>query len=355
MTRPCTAADFDYELPADRIAQWPVEPRDSARLLVLSADGSIQHAAVSDLPRYLRAGDVAVINNSRVVPARVIGRKARGGGAVEVLWVEEDERGGWLALLRARRRPRPGERIELEGGAAAVMLEELADGMVRLAIEGVASVADWLERYGRTPLPPYIRRGDRGAEAPGDRERYQTIYATRPGSVAAPTAGLHFTAALLDKVRRAGVAIAEITLHVGPGTFRPVKVASLDAHRMHAERFEIPPSAADAIAAARAAGGRVLAVGTTAARALETAADDRGRVTPGAGRTDLFIRPPWRFRGVDMLLTNFHLPRSTLLMLVCAFGGREAVLRAYREAIAAGYRFYSYGDCMLLPGPPVWP
>ena len=346
--------DFHYELPPDRIAQTPIEPRDAARMLVVPSQGPFEHRTVRDLPDLLRTGDVLVVNISRVIPARMFGRKARGGGRVEILWIEPASAGGWLALLKARRRPRPGDRILLaDGRATAVLAEELGDGMGRLVVDDGVSVEWLMEKEGLTPLPPYIRRPLPTAEALRDRERYQTVYARSPGSVAAPTAGLHFTPELLERIRERGVAIAELTLHVGPGTFRPVKVANPDDHHMHSEPFEIPPETADAIARARACGGRVVAVGTTVVRALESSATYGGRVEAGKGRTDLFIRPPWAFRVADALLTNFHLPRSTLLMLVCAFAGRERILEAYRVAVDAGYRFYSYGDCTFLPGPPL--
>jgi S-adenosylmethionine:tRNA ribosyltransferase-isomerase len=344
-------SDFDYELPPERIAQQPLARRDEARLMVLRrSEAAIEHRAVRDLPDLLAPGDLLVLNDTRVVPCRVFGRKPDTGGRVEFLFLEETGPGTWRALLHASRRPAPGARIPLGSGAAAAeILEDGGDGSVLVRVTCDGAFAGFLEREGRTPLPPYIRRDGTAGDAGGpDRERYQTVYARRPGAVAAPTAGLHFTPELLERLGARGIGRTTITLHVGPGTFRPVKAERVEEHRMDAERFEVPAGAADAISRTRAAGGRVVAVGSTSVRALESAADGAGLVRPGAGRTDLFIRPPHRFRAVDAMLTNFHLPRSTLLMMVSALASRERVLAAYAEAVRAGYRFFSYGDAMLI-------
>lgn len=342
-------SDFDYELPPDRIAQTPIEPRDAARLMVLRRDrDEIEHRRVRDLPDLLSPGDLLVVNDTRVIPARVFGRKARGGGAVELLLLEEVGAGEWDVLLRARRRPRPGDAVELPGGATATMLAEGELGRARVRLETPAPIFEWLERAGVPPLPPYIRRARGDARQAADRERYQTIYAARPGSVAAPTAGLHFTPELFDRLAARGIGRVAVTLHVGLGTFRPVTTENPEEHRMESERYEVSAEAAARINAARAAGGRIVAVGSTSVRTLETVADENGRARAATGRADLFIRPGHRFRLVDAMMTNFHLPRSTLIMMVAAFAGRERVLAAYRTAIAEGYRFYSYGDAMLI-------
>ena len=342
-------SDFDYDLPPDRIAQTPAEPRDAARLLVLRRDREgVEHRAVRDLPDLLAPGDVLVVNDTRVIPARVFGRKERGGGAAELLLLEELPGGDWDVLLRARRRPRPGDRIVLPGGATATLIADGELGRARARIEAPGPVLDWLERFGAPPLPPYIRRERNDARRADDRERYQTIYAARPGAVAAPTAGLHFTPELFQRLAGRGIERVAVTLHVGLGTFRPVAAENAEDHRMEAERYEVTVEAAARINAARDAGGRIVAVGSTSVRTLETVADAEGRARAASGRSDLFIRPGHRFRLVDAMLTNFHLPRSTLLMMVAALAGRERVLAAYREAVAAGYRFYSYGDAMLI-------
>lgn len=340
-------SDFDYDLPPHLIAQVPAGTRDASRLLVLDRAGDPpRHRTFADLPELLTAGDLLVVNRSRVLPARLLGTRA-GGGEAEVLLLRP--RGGdvWEALVRPARRLRPGTRVDVAPGFA-VQIEDgapLADGrrLVRLHAERGDALAE-VHRHGHVPLPPYIRRADR----PEDRERYQTVYAREPGSVAAPTAGLHFTPALLEALAARGVASAEVVLHVGPGTFRPVQVEDVADHRVPAEPYVVPPEAAAAIARTRAAGGRIVAVGTTTTRVLETAATEAGGVTAGAGETALTITPGFPFRMVDALVTNFHLPRSSLLLLVAAFAGRERVLEAYAEAVQRGYRFYSYGDAMLV-------
>jgi S-adenosylmethionine:tRNA ribosyltransferase-isomerase len=339
-------SEFDYELPESQIAQDPVSPRDASRLLVLPpAGGAPDHRTFAELDRLLSPDDLLVFNDTKVIPARLVGRKAS-GGKVELLLCEPLEGGlgrRWRAMGQASKPIRVGAHVALDGLSATVDAVE-GEGfyLVTLDREGEALLAA-LERAGRVPLPPYIRR----APSAGDRERYQTVWARAPGSAAAPTAGLHFTEPLLERLAARGVRRTAVTLHVGPGTFLPVRGDSLEGHRMHAERYEIPEAAAAEIAACRARGGRVVAVGTTTVRTLESAWDGAG-VTPGAGRTSLFIRPGHAFGAVDLLVTNFHLPRSTLLVLVCAFGGRERVLAAYREAVARGYRFFSYGDAMLV-------
>jgi S-adenosylmethionine:tRNA ribosyltransferase-isomerase len=340
-------AEFDYALPPASIAQEAIEPRDAARLMRLPrTEGSPTDHVFRDLPHLLRPGDLLVVNRSRVFPARLLGRRD-GGGAAEVFLLREvgDER--WEALVRPGRRLRPGAVISIDAGLSAVV-ETAAVGpegrrVVHLRVEG-GPLETALERAGHVPLPPYIRRPDR----PQDRARYQTVYAREKGSVAAPTAGLHFTPSLLDALRAADFGVAELVLHVGPGTFRPVTAAEVEDHRLEPEPYLIPAETAEAIAAARTRGGRVIAVGTTVVRALEAAARDEGMVSAGAGETALVVRPGFTFRIVDALITNFHLPRSSLLLLVAAFAGRERVLDAYEEAVRRGYRFYSYGDAMLL-------
>jgi len=361
-------SDFDYELPSERIAQASAEPRDSARLLVCErASGAVRHRRVRDLPEELAAGDLLVVNDTRVLPARLEVRRAS-GGAVELLFLEPSEAGDpsragarppWRALVRPARKLRPGEELAGAGGLVARALARERDpGGEAGAVWTVAlsdparperGVEELLERHGRMPLPPYVARahgGDPRDEA--DREAYQTLFAEHRGAVAAPTAGLHFTPELVGRLEAAGVARASVTLHVGLGTFQPVAVEDLEAHRMHAERYVLPEATARAVEAARARAARVVAVGTTTVRVLESCAADDGRLRPGGGATRLFLRPGTRFRAIDALLTNFHLPRSTLLMLVSALLGRERTLELYAEAIRREYRFYSYGDAMLI-------
>jgi S-adenosylmethionine:tRNA ribosyltransferase-isomerase len=338
-----TTAAFDYALPPELIAQEPLPARDASRLLVLDrAASGAAHRRFTDLPDLASPGDLVVVNESRVIPARLVGRRA-GGGAAEVLLVTREEDGSWRALVRPGARIRPGARLAL-GGDAVEIVAALPGGQRRVRLHGPGGDDAILARHGRVPLPPYIAREPREL----DRERYQTVFAERPGSVAAPTAGLHFTPAVLERLARRGVAVARLVLHVGPGTFRPVTTEDPARHRLDPEAYELPQEAARAVGEARRRGGRVWAVGTTVTRTLEACAEPDGTVRPGAGWASLFIRPGYRFRVVDRLLTNFHLPRSTLLMLVCAFGGRERVLAAYGEAIRERYRFYSYGDAMLV-------
>lgn len=344
-------AEFDYELPESLIAQHPVEPRDRSRLMVVRRETEeIEHRTFRDIVDYLRPGDGLVVNRTRVIPARLKGVRADTGGRVEVVLIREIEPGLWEALLSAGSRLRPGMALSLEEGAVSVTVAGGPDPTrryVRFAEE--TDVAGVLQRMGRIPLPLYIRR----EPTPEDATHYQTVYADVPGAVAAPTAGLHFTNTLLDRIRAHGVMVIPILLHVGPGTFRPVHTDEIEAHTMEAEYYRVDQAAAAQIAAAHR-NGRVIAVGTTTVRTLETVAAaliadaERGAVRTYEGWTERFIHPPYRFRIVHVLLTNFHLPRSTLLMLVCAFAGRELTLRAYREAVRARYRFYSYGDAMLI-------
>ncbi len=342
-------SDLDFELPEELIAQAPVEPRDASRLLLLPrAGGETRHLSFTELPELLSPGDLLVLNDSRVIPARLFGRKAS-GGRVEVLLVEPvsgTPPGGparWLAMAQASKAIRAGTRLDF-GGLEAEVIRVDGEGFYEVGFDrDEAGLAAALERVGRVPLPPYIRREPGAA----DRHRYQTVVAREPGSVAAPTAGLHFTPELLARLDARGVEQATVTLHVGPGTFLPVRATRLEDHRMHAERYEVPEATSLAFDAARQRGGRVVAVGTTAVRTLESAFAS-GRLAAGPGRTDIFLLPGHAFRAVDGLVTNFHLPRSTLLALVCAFAGTDRILGAYREAVAARYRFFSYGDAMAI-------
>jgi len=345
-------AEFDFELPPERIAQEPSATRDASRLLVLDREtGAVTHRVFAQLPQELRAGDLLVLNDAKVLPVRLRGTKPT-GGRVEVLLIESTgEAGGaplWRALIGGSRSVRPGMEIEVSPELTVVPVAREADvWRVRLVSARGDAIAA-IEAAGTMPLPPYIRRDEADPRAHMDRERYQTIYARAPGAVAAPTAGLHFTPELLAVLASRGVETAFLTLHVGLGTFSPIRAAEVADHRMHEEAFAIPETTAQSVRNARARGGRVIAVGTTVARALEARADDRGGVAPGSGRSSLFVYPGFRFRVVDALVTNFHLPRSTLLMLVCAFAGTEPVLNAYRLAVKEGYRFFSYGDAMFV-------
>jgi S-adenosylmethionine:tRNA ribosyltransferase-isomerase len=344
-------SDFDYELAPERIAQRPADRRDGSRLLRLGRTaGAASHHRFDELAGLLRPGDLLVFNDTRVLSARLVGRKAT-GGRVELLLLEPlpdaASAADWRALLRAARKPAPGARLSFDGGLAAVVLDREGDTWrVRLEVER-GSLVEALDRAGELPLPPYIER-PAGRASAEDRVRYQTVFAREPGAVAAPTAGLHFTPELLERLSRAGIEQAFLTLHVGAGSFLPLRGPTVGDEALPGERFEVPAAVAAAVAAARERGGRVVAVGTTVVRALETSAAEDGRVRPGRGRCTLFIRPGYRFRAIDGLITNFHLPRTTLLMLVCALAGRERVLAAYDAARAAGYRFYSYGDAMLV-------
>jgi S-adenosylmethionine:tRNA ribosyltransferase-isomerase len=375
-------ADFDFELPPELIAQVPAANRDASRLLVLDrATGTVGHRQFPDLLNFLRAGDVLVLNNSKVVPARLRAMNPDTGGQFEILLLEENSRNDWWAMMRPGKRARIGSRIQVRmmGSSSkfqvpssnitsvqashaanvvspaimATVLDANAEGHRRLRFDGVENIFDWLDRLGEVPLPPYIRRA---APADDDRERYQTVYAETRGSVAAPTAGLHFTEPLLEQIKALGVEVCFVTLHVGLGTFAPVKSETIAEHTMHDERYDVSAATAAAVNRAKAEGRRVIAVGTTSVRVLESVAARQARpaIDRGQGRTRIFIYPPYDFKIVDGLLTNFHLPCSTLLMLVSAFAapggtqGRERVLDAYRAAIRERYRFFSYGDAMLL-------
>jgi len=334
-------SDFDYDLPSAQIAQHPLPDRSASRLLVLDrATANVRHLHFRDLPSLIPPGDVLVINTSRVIPARLRGKR-EGGQDAEFLLVREAPDGTWLALAHPGGKLKPGRRVTLGADSVVEIVEVLGGGLRRIRFVGSLDARATLARYGEVPLPPYIRR----APDRDDRDRYQTVFATHDGSVAAPTAGLHFTTELLARLHEQRTFVTAIDLHVGPGTFKPVETDALDQHTMHPEAYEIAPGAASGINHNR---GKIWAVGTTVARALESAANAAGEVGGGAGETSLFIRPPYEFKVVNHLITNFHLPRSTLLMLVCAFGGYERVMDAYREAVREGYRFYSYGDAMLI-------
>ena len=336
--------DFDYELPKELIAQHPLSRRDASRMLVLDplADG-VTHSTVKELPHFLSAGDLLVINDTRVLPARLRGKREGGGEAELLLLRPVDRDGGWEALVRPGRRLGSGARISFPGSPLTVTIEANDSETARIRLGGLDDPMQEVRRIGEMPTPPYIR------ENLEHSERYQTVYSRHEGSAAAPTAGLHFTEELLEAVRARGVEVATVTLHVGLDTFRPVREEDPREHRIHREWFDVSESAAEALLRTRRHGGRVVAVGTTCVRVLETAADGDS-VRPMTGWTELMILPGFKFRLVDALLTNFHLPQSTLLMLVSAFAGRERVLAAYAEAIRNRYRFYSFGDCMLISG-----
>jgi S-adenosylmethionine:tRNA ribosyltransferase-isomerase len=338
-------SDFMYDLPERLIAQTPVEPRDSSRLMVCSRDGSqpIEHRVFRDITEYLRPGDALVINQTRVIPARLYGTREDTGGAIEFLLLRRVDMDTWQVILKPGRRAKPGARFEFGGGklhAQVLSIDEGGMRTVRFEYEGVFE--EILDELGEMPLPPYIH------ERLENRERYQTVYAREEGSAAAPTAGLHFTPELLERIGNMGVDIVPVLLHVGLGTFRPVKEERIEDHEMHTEHWEITPDSAARINAARERGGRIVCVGTTSVRTLESAAGEDGIVRAGGGETSIFIYPGYRYRAVDALITNFHLPGSTLLMLVSAFMGRENALAAYREAVEREYRFFSFGDAMFI-------
>jgi S-adenosylmethionine:tRNA ribosyltransferase-isomerase len=336
-------SDFRYELPEELIAQYPLPERSASRLLCLGAKSeSVEHGRFSDLPDKLRAGDLLVFNDTRVIPARLFGNKTT-GGKVEVFVERALDEQRLLAQVRSSKAPRPGSQLYLDGGLAAQVVSRHGEFYL-LEILDPRPLAELLRSYGHIPLPPYIRRSDDDT----DRSRYQTVFARRSGAVAAPTAGLHFDEAMLHRLAQAGVETCFITLHVGAGTFQPVRVTDIGKHRMHAEFTEVSPQVCDAVMRCRRRGGRVIAVGTTSVRSLETAASG-GELKPYRGETDIFISHGFRFRVVDMLITNFHLPESTLLMLVCALGGHDRIMAAYRHAVVQRYRFYSYGDAMMVP------
>ena len=335
-------SDFDFTLPDRLIAQHPPEMRGSSRLLVALPDMPLQDRAFGDLPDYIEAGDVLVFNNTKVMKARLFGQK-ESGGKIEALIERVLDNHTALAHIRSSKSPKPGTKLIFEGDIRAVMIER-ADELFCLRFEGEKTVYELLEQNGHLPLPPYIER----AAGADDDTRYQTVYAKHQGAVAAPTAGLHFTDELLGSLKAKGVETAEVTLHVGAGTFQPVRVDKIEEHKMHSEWFDVPPETVAAIEAAHARGNKVWAVGTTSMRALESAARETGRLKAGQGDTDIFITPGYRFRVIDRLITNFHLPKSTLLMLVSAFSGMEHIRAVYRHAVEHEYRFFSYGDAMVL-------
>jgi len=334
--------EFDYELPQELIAKEPAKPRDSSRLLVLHRDsGKIEHTIFKNIVSYLREGDVLVVNNTKVIPARLFGR-TKTGGKVEVLLVRHVQDNLWEVLSKPSRKLKPGKVVIFENGLTCKVVEVCEEG--KRIVEFNADkdkVLEIVNKIGHVPLPPYIKR----EEKEEDRTNYQTIFAREEGAVAAPTAGLHFTEELVKKIVEKGVKIVPITLHVGPGTFKPVKTKVVEEHKLDPEVFYIPEETAEVINNRK---GRLIAVGTTVVRTLESCADERGKVKPGRGETSLFIYPGYKFKVVEALITNFHLPKSTLLMLVCAFAGKERVLNAYAEAVKLRYRFYSYGDAMFI-------
>ncbi|MBQ5953261.1 MAG: tRNA preQ1(34) S-adenosylmethionine ribosyltransferase-isomerase QueA [Lachnospiraceae bacterium] len=338
--------DFDYELPRELIAQDPLEDRASSRLLLLHKDsGEIEHHIFREIPSLLRAGDCLVINNTKVIPARLIGSREGTGAAIEVLLLKrvEGKENTWETLVKPGKKARIGTKIVFGDGLLSgevVDIVEEGNRIVRFSFDGIFE--EILDRLGQMPLPPYITHELK------DKNRYQTVYAKYDGSAAAPTAGLHFTKELLDEIRGMGVNIAEITLHVGLGTFRPVKAETVEEHHMHSEFYQVDEKAARLINETRSRGGRVIAVGTTSCRTLESAGKEDGSISPCSGWTDIFIYPGYRFKMVDALITNFHLPKSTLVMLVSALAGREHILAAYREAVKERYRFFSFGDAMFI-------
>lgn len=341
-------SDFEFELPDGRIATHPAEPRDAARLFVLDrATGQHRDASVAELPEFLQPGDLLVVNDTRVLPHRLLGRRA-GGGRLETLILER-KGGACRGYVKPAAKVRCGTPIAMEDGALQLIPEEnLGGGLFRFRLEAESGdVDEALARVGRAPLPPYLLR-DGAEDVERDRRDYQTLFATQLGAVAAPTAGLHFTPRLLAALAERSIELAQITLHVGEGTFAPVRVDRVEEHEMHTEKYVLPIATAEAVSATRARGGRVVAVGTTSARTLEACARGDGTVEPGEGSSDLFLYPGAKFSVVDALLTNFHLPCSTLLMLVSAFAGRDRVLEAYARAVDSGYRFYSFGDAMLV-------
>jgi S-adenosylmethionine:tRNA ribosyltransferase-isomerase len=341
--------DFDFALPPELIAQVPAARRDQARLMVVDrTQQRVTHDTFTNLGNYLHPGDVLVVNDTEVIPARLRGRKVGTGGKVEVLLLHELQKGAWEVLLKPAAKVRLGMTIAFgDGVLSGRILERCAGGTVVMQFTPVEIYAV-LAQCGEVPLPPYIKRAGTAEEHTFDLARYQTVYACHPGAVAAPTAGLHFTPELLERLTQQGITRAAVTLHIGWGTFQPIRTTQVEQHRMTQEFYHLTASEAAVIARARAAGGRVVAVGTTATRTLETIGQQVGSGTASSGWSDLFIYPGYRFQIVDALVTNFHLPRSTLFLLVCAFAGRELMLEAYRLAIAAGYRFYSYGDAMYI-------
>lgn len=338
-------AEFDYELPEELIAQEPLADRSASRMLVVDTKGcAFSDHVFSEFPSFLRSGDLLVINNTRVFPARLIGRSET-GARIELFLVDEKADAVWETLARPARRLIPGKRVILGDRLTAQVLDKTSEGHVTVKFDADGSLDEIVDEVGRTPLPPYIKRED---ARDSDRERYQTVYAKERGAIAAPTAGLHFTPAVLDAVKVAGVEIAEITLHVGYGTFEPVRVEELSEHRVMAERYSIDAQTAAKLNSAKAEGRRIVAVGTTTTRALESNIAEFGSFAAGRHTAGLTITPGYKFQAVDALLTNFHLPKSSLLVLTSTFGGHELIMRAYKHAVAERYRFYSYGDCMLI-------
>ena len=337
-------SDFYFDLPQELIAQDPLEDRSASRLLVLHREtGAVEHHTFKEITQFLRPGDCLVLNNTKVLPARLLGTKEDTGAAIEVLLLKRRENDVWETLVKPGKKARPGTRLTFgDGSLRAEVLEVVEEGnrLIRFFYEGIFE--EVLDRLGEMPLPPYI------THKLEDKNRYQTVYAKYEGSAAAPTAGLHFTEELLQEIREMGVKIAFVTLHVGLGTFRPVKVEDLSAHHMHSEYYEVTEETAETINRTKEKGGRVICVGTTSCRTIESAAGEDGRVRAGCGNTEIFIYPGYRFKVLDCLITNFHLPESTLVMLVSALAGRENVLAAYQEAIAERYRFFSFGDAMLI-------
>jgi S-adenosylmethionine:tRNA ribosyltransferase-isomerase len=342
-------SDFDYELPPELIAQHPLGKRDASRMLVVDrSTGEWHDHAFGEFPSFIRKDDVIVLNNTRVFPARLIGNRQPSGGRVELFLIRELEGGTWEALSRPARRLQPGAEVIIGGGQLrATVIEALEDGHRIVKLESKEPLEIAIERFGQIPLPPYIKR-DAGESANEDRERYQTVFARERGAIAAPTAGLHFTPEVIEQIAGRGIKLVEITLHVGYGTFEPVRVEELREHQVAPERFLISSEAARIMNNARLAGGRLISVGTTTTRALESMAEPDGTIKAGSGSASLTITPGYRFRAVDALLTNFHLPRSSLLVLVSTFGSHNLIMSAYRHAVEEKYRFYSYGDCMLI-------
>jgi len=343
---PMHISELDFDLPPELIASEPLEERDRSRLLRVDRSASdYSDSYFSDLPDLLKPSDVLVVNNTKVFPARLLGRSET-GAAVEIFLIREVADRTWEALAKPARRLPPGKSIIFGEGLTGHIIERDPDGHVVVSLRSELPLHEAIEQYGRTPLPPYIKR-DRDA-LDRDRERYQTVYASHSGAIAAPTAGLHFTPEVFDRLRKKGIQIVEVTLHVGYGTFEPVKVEDLTQHRVQPERFTLSEEAAAALNRAKADGRRIVAVGTTTTRTLESVVSKFGEFRASTGQADLTILPGYRFRAIDALLTNFHLPKSSLLALVSTFGGHELIMNAYRHAVASRYRFYSYGDCMLI-------
>lgn len=344
-------ADFDYTLPPERIAQQPAIERDRARMMVVHrATGQISHALVRDLPDHLKTNDLLILNDTRVIPARINGVKEGTGGRVELLLLEQVDAHEWDVLMRSGRHTQVGSRVFFAGGRLqATVLEHGERGKARVRLTCDKPVLEMLEEIGTPPLPPYIERKQASANLTAvDRDRYQTIYARHPGAVAAPTAGLHFTPTLFERLEAEGIRHTALTLHVGAGTFRPVTADEIEAHILDSERYEVPEQTARLFNKTRRTGGRIVAVGSTSVRTLESVWRTQGSIEACSGRSDLYIYPPFDFQAVDIMMTNFHLPKSTLIMMVCAFGGYDLIMEAYRLAVQEQYRFYSYGDCMLI-------